>query len=238
MSPPVSHVFFDAAGTLLRVRGSVGSIYAEVAARHGIDADAREIAARFPAAMRSVPLDIEPGLPAAERRRRERAWWSHVVRRTSDRFATAHGYEAFFGELFEAFRGTTHWEVLPHVRETLAALQDSGYHLGIISGVDARLVDVLAGFGLARCFETVTLASDAGYPKSDPRLFRAALASAGATPEQSAHVGDSVVDDARPALELGMRVILVGLPDHAPVPAGTHTIRDLSALVPWLRSLD
>jgi putative hydrolase of the HAD superfamily len=237
MSAPVTHVFFDAASTLLRVRGSVGAIYAEVAARHGIHADAGGIEARFPAAMRSVPLDVEPGLPPAERRRRERAWWSRVVRCTSDSFAAAPGFEAFLGELFEAFRGTAHWEVLPHVRETLATLHGSGYHLGIISGMDARLVDVLAGFGLARCFETVTLASDAGYPKSDPRLFRDALAAAGATPEQSAHVGDSVVNDARPALELGMRAVLVGV-DYPIVPAGALQIRDLSALVPCLRSLE
>ena len=33
-------VFFDAAGTLLEVRGSVGEIYSRVAGQYGIEADA------------------------------------------------------------------------------------------------------------------------------------------------------------------------------------------------------
>ena len=56
-------VFFDAAGTLIRVRGGVGEQYAEVASAFGVDADPRALEWSFPA-------------PSGRRRR-----WPFPVRR-------------------------------------------------------------------------------------------------------------------------------------------------------------
>ena len=62
----VAVVFFDAAGTLLRVREGAGAQYARVAARFGVEADARVLDALFPDAFRAAPRMAFPGAAPAE----------------------------------------------------------------------------------------------------------------------------------------------------------------------------
>ena len=57
-------VFFDVAGTLIRVRAGVGSQYARVAARFGVDADPKALEREFPRAFRAAPRMAFPGAPA------------------------------------------------------------------------------------------------------------------------------------------------------------------------------
>ena len=57
-------VFFDVAGTLIRVRDGVGAQYARVAARFGVVADPKALEREFPRAFRAAPRMAFPGAPA------------------------------------------------------------------------------------------------------------------------------------------------------------------------------
>src|SRR5438552_835253 len=85
----VRAVLFDAGDTLFRVRGSVGGVYATVAARHGVVVAATQIEPRFRAAFRNRPPLAFPEAPQAELPQHEYAWWKAVVSTVFDgvRFA-------------------------------------------------------------------------------------------------------------------------------------------------------
>ncbi len=57
---PVSCVFFDAAGTLIRLREPVGEAYARIAARHGIEVDPQSVETAFLQAWKTTPPLLHP----------------------------------------------------------------------------------------------------------------------------------------------------------------------------------
>jgi len=141
-------VFVDAVDTLLRVRGSVGALYAPIAARHGCAAKPDAIDAAFRHAISSAPPPIFPDAIPPTFQEFETAWWHDVVLRTFEPLGGVPEFEAFFPEVFELFRTPEAWELLPGARTALDALRAEGRRLGIISEMDGRLFDVLGAFDL------------------------------------------------------------------------------------------
>lgn len=207
-------VFFDAAGTLLRVRGGVGQQYAAVARRFGVDADPAALEREFPAAFRAAPAMAFPGALPGEIERRERAVWRGIVRAVFEgaglfpAFAPG-AFDAYFDAVYAHFADASVWELFPDVRPTLAALHALGCPLGIISNFDGRLVRILEGLGLADRFGSVTLSSRVGVTKPGREIFAHALRQHGVGPDQALHVGDSPVEDCEGALAAGLRAILI-----------------------------
>src|SRR5262245_41807330 len=94
----------DAVGTLLRVKGSVGTVYTPIAARHGLRVEAAAIDAGFRAAMGAAPAPIFPDASRDDLPACEREWWRGVVARTLAPHDRAPGFDPFFAEVFELFR--------------------------------------------------------------------------------------------------------------------------------------
>ncbi len=223
-------VLFDAAGTLFRVRGSVGAAYARVAARYGVEVAPAEIEARLRTAFRSMAPLCFPGVAAAQLPDHERRWWRHVV---ADAFAGARflDFEAFFAELFAYFAGAEAWETFADVQPTLAALQAAGIRLGIVSNFDGRLVTVCEGLHIASYFQAIVMSGRAGYAKPDPRIFAAALGRLGVTAGDTVHVGDNEVEDAQGARAAGIRAVLIQRDAVADAGKRPDSIRDLRELL-------
>ena len=77
---PIRAIFFDAAGTLFRLRKSVGHGYSEVARRHGIDLDPTTTDAAFWQAWSTMPPMGSSLAPHDDRS--EKTWWHAIVDRT------------------------------------------------------------------------------------------------------------------------------------------------------------
>jgi putative hydrolase of the HAD superfamily len=207
-------VFFDAAGTLIRVLGGVGQQYAQVAARFGVTASAATLDALFPAAFRVAPPMAFPGTDLAAVPIREREVWRGLVRQI---FAEAGllpafgagGFDRFFADVYRHFESPEVWAVYPDVPPVLEALRAGGVRLGIISNFDGRLLPLLTGLGLAAWFDSVTLSSRVGAVKPAPAIFAHALATQGVTAPEALHVGDSPAEDARGAQAAGLGGLLV-----------------------------
>jgi putative hydrolase of the HAD superfamily len=201
-------VLFDAAGTLFRVRGSVGLAYAGVAARHGVALPAAHIEERFRRAFRSMPPMCFPGVAAAELPRHEQAWWKQVVRVAfaESRFPD---FDAFFDQLFEHFARPESWEVFPDAVPALAALKARGFRLAVVSNFDGRLERICVGLGLSQFFDTIVMSARVGCAKPDPRIFSIALHRVGVRAADAVHVGDSETDDLAGAAAAGVRGVLV-----------------------------
>ena len=74
----IKAVFFDAGGTLFRPFPSVGEIYAEVAGRHGLQADPEKLEEVFHLAWEE--RDGLASLSNHSNKKKEREWWHSLVR--------------------------------------------------------------------------------------------------------------------------------------------------------------
>jgi putative hydrolase of the HAD superfamily len=200
-------VFFDAAGTLFRVRGSVGEIYSRGARHFGVITDPQEVEAAFRAAFQAKSLEGfpqgQPGLSA------EKAWWMDVVRRVFGQLMKPKILCDYFDEIFETFRGSSAWELYSDTRACLERLRSSGYRLAVISNFDSRLFDVLANLEIDSFFERVILSWHAGAAKPDPAIFRSAFTAMSVAAARSLHVGDSLHEDVTGARAAGIRAVLL-----------------------------
>jgi putative hydrolase of the HAD superfamily len=204
MERRITHAFFDVTDTLLRVRGSVGEVYAALARAHGVDRHAATLQAAFKEAVRSIPQPVRPGLSPRDIEQRERQWWSDVVARTFGGRQSFEDFDAFFEELFEHFRHATAWECEPHVLDTLERLQKRQVTAGIISDMDGRLHDILPGLDLDDTFAGIFLSFNTGFAKPDRRLFETACRDSGVAIDRALHIGDSWEKDVMGARNAGL----------------------------------
>jgi len=207
-------VFFDVAGTLIRVRDGVGAQYARVAARFDVAADPSALEREFPRAFRAAPPMAFPGAPAEAIPGLERKVWQGIVRAV---FAGAGllpsyvpgAFDAYFDAVYRHFEDPAVWDVYADVVPALSDLAALGCSLGVVSNFDSRVLRILEGLGLASRFASVTLSSRVGATKPDPRIFARALASHGADAARAIHVGDSPVEDFGGARAAGLRAVLI-----------------------------
>lgn len=202
-------VFFDAAGTLLTVNGSVGERYAVLAREYGKDVVPHDIEAGFRRSFPNAPPLAFPGAPAAKLAELEHAWWRAVVRDVFADFGPFPRFDDYFDALYAAFAQPEAWRLYPETRATLDTLRDRGYRLGVISNFDARLFDLLEGLDIADRFDPIIASSRAGAAKPDPAIFRHALTACGVSAEQAVHAGDTYDLDVLGARAAGVAAILI-----------------------------
>lgn len=223
-------VFFDAAGTLFHVKGSVADVYLTYAERFGVRRTP-ELLEAVNAAFRRAFHDAPPPLFATsdpvELKQCERLWWFDIVHNVFYRVGMFEGFDEYFDTVFQAFDGPQHWTLYQETLGVLKDLKGRGIELGIISNFDTRLFNVLRGLGLGDLFATVTISSLAQAAKPASRIFRFALDKHAADPDEAAHVGDSLRDDVEGAARAGLSGVWLN-----------REARDPSAQVPTIRNLD
>jgi putative hydrolase of the HAD superfamily len=203
-------VFFDAAGTLFDTREPVGSIYAGLARRFGLDAPDEAVGAAFRRAFRTTPgLAFGPGHAPEELRRLEKQWWRNLVWATFAELGRFEDFDAFFEALFAHFADPRTWRTDPQAMSVLEAVKERKLSLGVISNFDWRLYGVLEASGLMTCVDSVTISSEVGYAKPAPEIFCAALEKHGFQPNEALHVGDSLALDVGGALAAGIPGLLI-----------------------------
>ena len=116
-------------------------------------------------------------------------------------------------QLFEEMSHTGEILALKGAVETLSALTREGVACALVCDTGltpGRVVRThLGAHGLLPHLGAQIFSDEAGVPKPDPRVFRAALAALGAAPEQAVHVGDLRRTDVAGARALGMGAIRI-----------------------------
>jgi REG-2-like HAD superfamily hydrolase len=208
----VRALFFDVGGTLLRPWPSVGAIYASVANRHGIPADANNMERAFRESWTTLK---RPGLTVSSK-----DWWRKVVYR-----ALGQENQNCFEELYEIFAHADAWQVFPDVEETLREARRRGLHVGIISNWDERLRPLLEELGLVRYFNSITISCEVGVEKPGAEIFQSALRVTDIAAGQAVHVGDNDTADVQGAEAIGMTGVLLNRSEGEG--AGLRDLRDL-----------
>jgi len=205
----VEAVFFDAGGTLFEVRGSVGKIYSEIACRHGISADSRSLDNAFHSAFHTKSLQGFPQNTNGNLALTEKQWWYELVQQVLAKHVPAEIFQAYFEDLYEAFRHAESWMLYPDTQDSLMQLHKQGFRLGVISNFDSRLNDLLANLGIGFLFEQVTVSWRVGAAKPDEKIFQNALETMRIPASHALHVGDSLYEDVKGAMAAGLRAVLL-----------------------------
>ena len=93
--------------------------------------------------------------------------------------------------------------------QTLQALCDKGYRLGIIANQTPGAKKRLDAWELGKFFTVFATSAELGVSKPNQEIFRKALAMAGCKPEEAVMIGDRLDNDIRPANELRMCTIQI-----------------------------
>jgi HAD superfamily hydrolase (TIGR01549 family) len=124
-----------------------------------------------------------------------------------------------------------HLRLLPGVAETIPALAEAGFSLGIISDTSLTpgriITDYLRADGLLDHFSALTYSDETGFPKPDRRMFLRTLERLGAQPSAGMHVGDMPRTDIAGARAVGMVAVrFAGGVDNLDPPEADFVIRD------------
>jgi putative hydrolase of the HAD superfamily len=206
----ISVAFFDAAGTLFEVKGSVADIYLRHAEKYGVRQSGETRAAisnAFHRAFDEAPPPVFAVRDPAEIKRCERLWWFDIVHHVFYRVGMFEGFDEYFEEVFQAFGGPEYWSLFPDTISVLKQLKDRGIEIGIISNFDSRLFNILRGLGLSDLVDTVTIASLAHAAKPSPKIFELAVGKHAVDPSEAVHVGDSLRDDVGGAAAAGLHAV-------------------------------
>ncbi|MCU0889841.1 MAG: HAD family hydrolase [Rubritepida sp.] len=123
-------------------------------------------------------------------------------------------------------------DLYPDVRPAFAALRAAGFGIGIAGNQPHGVAEALAALGLGAQFIATSAAW--GVAKPDAAFFARITAAAAAPADAIAYVGDRLDNDVAPALEAGMRAVLLprglwgGLAHE--VPQGTLRVASLEEL--------
>jgi putative hydrolase of the HAD superfamily len=228
-------IFFDAAGTLIETRNSVGEIYGRVAREFGFEAEPRVLQQNFTRSFRrQPPLAFPAGTPEEALVELEKGWWRNLVREVFDGLGSFPRFDQFFDEIFERFRGREFWRVYDDVAPALTELKRRGLKLGVISNFDSRLYDVLRVCDLDRFFDSVHVSTRVGAAKPDAAIFRAALNHYAIEAREAWHVGDSLRDDVEGASAIGVNAVLLDRHNRFAENAAAARITTLEQLITLL----
>jgi putative hydrolase of the HAD superfamily len=212
-------VTFDVGGTLIEPWPSVGHVYAEVAAGHGVEGLSVDLLnQRFAAAWRQA-TDFNHG----------RDEWAALVDRTFAGITPKPPSQTFFPELYNRFAEPDAWRVFEDVLPALDTFAAMGINLGVISNWDDRLGPLLERIGLRKYFDAVVISCDVGFAKPSPVIFEHAAKKMGVAPDCVLHVGDSLEMDVTGARSAGFEAVHL-----AREGSGAGAVRSLGELPDWL----
>lgn len=225
-------VFFDVGETLVHVDPSFVDLFVTVLAGAGherSEGEVREASAHIYARFSEAARDGSMWTTSPERSRR---FWTSVYDRMLGELRVA-DEDGLAAVLYREFTRMENYVLFEDVRPTIAALQEVGLLLGIVSNFESWLEDWFGIHELVETFPVRVISGIEGVEKPDQRIFRIALERAGVDATESAYVGDNPEFDVDPPAALGMFPVLVDrrgrFPDHAG--ARVRDLRDLPAIL-------
>jgi putative hydrolase of the HAD superfamily len=213
-------VLFDVDFTLVRPGPELGPEgYVRAGERHGLSLDA----ARYEEARVAALADLERH---PELDHDESIWFAFTERIVRGMGGSPPASHACAVEITHGWERHENFELYEDTLPVLAELRNAGLKLGLISN-SAR---DMRGFARHHALDVDAGLSSFHHGKTKPHasIFRAMLDLIEVDASEAAMVGDTVEDDMKGALALGMRAVLVdrvgARPDYQP------RIRDLYAL--------
>jgi len=224
---PVRAVLLDAGGVLLDLDYR---LLQRLLASRGTEASLDDLSTSESIARTTIDRRVREG------GRTSQAWREYfriILARASVAAAPA---EEIIDALAETHARVGLWTVaIDGAVETVRALRDAGYRVGVVSNAEGRVARDLDGAGYAGLFEVVVDSHLVGVEKPDPAIFRIALERMRLEPGEAIFVGDVPSVDVAGARAAGLAPVLLDRHDlYAEVDAPRlRTLRDLPR---WLEA--
>ena len=110
-------------------------------------------------------------------------------------------------------------ERIENVRKVLEALINRGKRLFVLSNDRTDTAESFFSWsGLGKYFEKIIISEAMGMEKPDLRIFRHMIKATGMEKERVLYVGDEPERDVKPAKEIGIKVVMLKVPDNLSVP--------------------
>ncbi len=220
-TPKIQAVTFDVGGTLIHPWPSVGHVYAEVAAKHGLkNVSPDKLNKNFAAAWR-----------AKKNFQHTTEGWADIVDQSFAGLGAPLPSRSFFPAIYQRFAEADAWRIYDDALPALEALASRDLPLAVISNWDERLRPLLQQFQLDRYFETIVVSCEVGFAKPSPVIFEHAAKKLGIVPEQILHVGDSAEEDVAGANAAGVRALLVDRDNTTGDAARIGSLRELEVFL-------
>ncbi|MFN3926421.1 MAG: HAD-IA family hydrolase [Pseudanabaenaceae cyanobacterium] len=223
-------ILLDAVGTLFGVQGSVGAVYAQIAAQHGVSCDTTALDQAFYCAFDGAEPLAFPHLELAEIPDAEYNWWHEIALRTfakTEDLVKFEDFASFFADLYSYFATAEPWFIYADTVPALEKWRQQGIELGIISNFDSRLYRVLDALNLTPYFQSVTISTEAGSAKPDRQIFSYALAKHPPT-NNVIYIGDSYGTDILGAMNSGIPAVWINRqPRTNEMRSYIHTLTEL-----------
>jgi putative hydrolase of the HAD superfamily len=213
----IKAVTFDVGNTLITTWPSVGHIYADIAARHGVDQ-------LTPALVEERFRALWPGKGHLTE---TRGGWEQLVDEVFEGLVEIPPSQSFFAEIYDRFAQAEAWRIYDDVLPVLDALAARGVHLAVISNWDERLRDLLRRLGLDSRFETIIVSSEVGHAKPERAIFDGAAARLGLPASQILHIGDSAEMDLLGARAAGFKALQICRDTTTPGPDQLQSLLEL-----------
>jgi putative hydrolase of the HAD superfamily len=201
-------VFLDVGDTLVRAHPSWAAVYRQGLADCGIEVAESELEQALLAETSKGGwwLSEEPFDPTeAESFARIKQFDSLVLGRL--------GYPDLADDIFRAieaaFARRAAWYVYPDVEPAVAAMQEGGLRLAVISNWVWGGPELIHDLQLARHFETLVVSARVGFQKPHEGIFRLALERMRVNPVDAIHVGDSYAADVLGARRVGITPVMI-----------------------------
>jgi len=203
-------ILLDAVGTLFGVRGSVGQVYSAIARQFNVNVPPKLVNDAFFQAFAATDPLVFPDTDSQEIPQCEFEWWRVIALRTFQKVGVLEqfaDFTDFFDHLYTHFATAEPWFIYPDVIPALEAWRRVDIKLGVLSNFDSRLYLVLKALNLDEFFSSITISTEAGVAKPDPKIFTRALQNYECEPSQAWHIGDSLREDYQGAKAAGLRAI-------------------------------
>ena len=211
---PPKAIFFDAAGTLFHLNGTVGHHYALVGNEVGLTLDAHQLDRAFYSTWKKMPCRAATFGP---RENDDKGWWRELVDLVLDEAASSLSEldrDNFFEIAYEHFAESGVWELYPEVPGVLQQLRPR-FQLAVISNFDGRLRFILKHLGISKFFTHVFISSEIGADKPDPEIYRRALELIDLKANEVLHVGDDPERDWGAASAAGLSIFRLDRPKNS-----------------------
>ena len=97
----------------------------------------------------------------------------------------------------------------PDALETLVALKDQGYRIGLLSNCSIEIPILWPETAFADLFDSLIFSSREGLKKPDPRIYHLACERLGAAPEQCLYIADGENYELAAARKIGLDAVLI-----------------------------
>jgi putative hydrolase of the HAD superfamily len=210
-------VTFDVGGTLIEPWPSVGAVYAEVAAKHGLVVKAADLNRQFAAAW-----------AARKGFNYTLSDWANLVEQTFAGLIPSPVSPNLFDDLYQHFATAAPWRIFDDVVPCLKELKGLGIKLGIISNWDERLRPLLRELKLDSYFDSIIVSAEEGFHKPDRAIFQTSAGQLELPTAAILHIGDSGSEDVDGARAAGFQALHLG---RGKPGAELASLRGLPALI-------